>query len=223
MPPRQFAVIGLGRFGYHVAQTLSHAGCEVLALDVDGERVQAVSEFVAYALQCDATDEKALREAGVQSVDVAVVSVGKNLEASILIVMTLRELGLKEIVAKAISPIHGKVLTNLGVRRVVYPEKESAVRVVHSLITPNQLEYLELAPGYSIAEIPVPQPLVGKTLRESRIRTLYGVNVIAIKKNDVKGEAAFNLNPAAEDRLAQGDVIVLVGKDEDIQKLSDSQ
>lgn len=223
MPSRQFAVIGLGRFGYHVAQTLSQAGCEVLALDVDGEKVQTVSEFVAYALQCDATDEKALREAGVQNVDVAVVSVGKNLEASILIVMTLRELGLKEIVAKAISPIHGKVLTNLGVKRVVYPEKESAVRVVHSLITPNQLEYLELAPGYSIVEIPAPQPLLGKALSESRIRTLYGVNVIAIKKSNVKGEAAFNLNPAPEDLLARGDIIVLIGKDKDIQRFSSLQ
>lgn len=223
MPPRQFAVIGLGRFGYHVAQALSQAGREVLALDRDAEKIQSVSDFVTYAVQCDATDEKALRETAVQNVDMAVVSVGKDLEASILIVMTLRELGLKDIVAKAISPIHGKVLTNLGVKRVVYPEKESAVRVVHGLIAPNQLEYLELAPGYSIVEIPVPRSLAGKALKESRIRTLYGVNVMTIKKSGPQGEVALKINPGPEDRLDEGDLIVVIGKDKDIEWLSNLQ
>ncbi|MBI1741464.1 TrkA family potassium uptake protein [Candidatus Acetothermia bacterium] len=222
MRRRQFAVIGLGKFGFHVAQALSQAGCEVMAIDTDSEKVQSVSEFVAHALQCDASDEKAIREAGVQNMDVAIVSVGGNLEASILIVMNLRELGMKEIIAKATSPIHGKVLNNLGVKRVIYPEKESAVRVAHSLVTPNLLEYLELAPGYSIAEIPVPRALVEKTLRESQIRALYGVNIIAIRKSTLSG-MIFNTNPGPDDVLASRDVIVIIGRDEDIQKLSNLQ
>lgn len=218
MKKREFAVIGLGHFGYHVARTLAQAGYEVIALDRDGEKIQEVSDFVAYALQCDATDEKALREAGVQDVDVAIVSVGEDLEASILIVMSLRELGVREIVAKALSPIHGKVLRNLGVRRVVYPEQESAVRIANSLVTPNMLEYLELVPGYGIVEIPVPHSIVGKTLQESRLRTLYRINVIAIKKST---GTLINLNPAPEDLLAPEDILVIIGRDEDIQRLSD--
>jgi trk system potassium uptake protein TrkA len=212
-------VIGLGRFGYHVAQELSHAGCEVLAVDHNAEKVQSVSDFVTDALELDATDAKALREAGVQNVDVAIVSVGGNLEASILIVMNLRELGMKEIIAKAISPIHGKLLNNLGVKRVVYPEKESAVRVAHGLVTPNLLEYLELSPGFSVAEIPVPRSIVGKTLKESQIRTQHGVNIIAIKKSTLTG-IVFNPNPSPEESLGSRDVIVIIGRDEDIQKLS---
>ncbi|GBC76359.1 Ktr system potassium uptake protein A [bacterium HR07] len=215
MQKRIFAVLGLGNFGFHVAKTLSQAGYEVLALDRDSEKVQTASEFVTYALQCDSMDLAALREAGVHNADVAVVSMGDDIEASVLTVMNLKELGVREIIAKANSEIHGKVLSNLGVRRVVHPEQESAIRLAHSLITPNLLEYLELVPGYSVVEIPAPSRLVGKTLLESQLRTRYRVNVIAIKKDNT-----VNLNPAPQDRLEAGDILVIIGKEEDIQHLS---
>lgn len=224
---RQFAVIGLGRFGYSVAETLIKKGYEVLAIDSDEAQIEAVSDFATYAVQCDATDERALKAVSVQNVDVAVVSIGENIEASILIVMTLKELGVKEIIAKAVTRLHGKILSNMGVSEVIYPERDAAVRLAHRLIAPNVLEYLELAQGYSIEEIEVPGQFVGKPLKEASIRTAYGINVIAIKRRVtklVRGEwknvEEMNVNPDAEDILQKGDVMVIVGKEEDLDRLS---
>ena len=225
--PRQFAVIGLGRFGYSVVETLVKHQCEVLAIDNDEEKVAAVSDFATYAVQCDATDEKALRTVGIQNVDVAVVSIGENIESSILIVMTLKELGVKEVIAKAVTPIHGKILRNLGVSRVVFPEREVAVRLAHSLVSPRVLEYLELSENYSIVEIPAPEPLVGQTLRESQLRNRYGVNVIAIKRKvpflTEDGETDFTEEikapPLPDDRIEEGDVLVVVGSNPDLERL----
>ena len=224
---RQFAVIGLGRFGYSVAETLIKKGYEVLAIDNDEAKIEAVSDFATYAVQCDATDVRALKAVSVQNVDVAVVSIGENIEASILIVMTLKELGVKEIMAKAVTRLHGKILTNMGVTEVIYPERDAAIRLAHRLIAPNVLEYLELAQGYSIEEIEVPGQFVGKPLREASIRTTYGINVIAIKRRVtklVRGEwqnvEEMNVNPDAEDILQKGDVMVIVGKEEDLDRLS---
>ncbi len=224
---RQFAVIGLGRFGYSVAETLIKKGYEVLAIDNDEAKIEAVSDFATYAVQCDATDERALKAVSVKNVDVAVVSIGENIEASILIVMTLKELGVKQIMAKAVTPLHGKILANMGVTEVIYPERDAAIRLAHRLIAPNVLEYLELAQGYSIEEIEVPGQFVGKPLRDAQIRTTYGINVIAIKRRVtklVRGEwqnvEEMNVNPDAEDILQKGDVMVIVGKEEDLDRLS---
>jgi len=224
---RQFAVIGLGRFGYNVAETLIKKGHEVLAIDSDEAKIEAISDFATYAVQCDATDERALKAVSVQNVDVAVVSIGENIEASILIVMTLKELGVKEIIAKAVTRLHGKILTNIGVTEVIYPERDAAIRLAHRLIAPNVLEYLELAQGYSIEEIEVPGDFIGKPLKEASIRTTYGINVIAIKRNVtklVRGEwksvEEMNVNPDAEDLLQKGDIMVIVGKEEDLDRLS---
>jgi len=147
---RQVAVIGLGRFGYGVAETLIRKGCEVLAIDTDPDKVQSISDLATFAVQCDATDEKALRAISIQNVDVAVVSIGENLEASILIVQTLKELGVKEIIAKGVTPLHGQILKNLGVTEVIFPERDAASRLAQRIISPNVFEYLELVPGYSV-------------------------------------------------------------------------
>jgi trk system potassium uptake protein TrkA len=227
---RQFAVIGLGRFGYSVAETLIKKGFEVLAIDIDEAKIESVSDFATYAVQCDATDEKALKAVSTQNVDVAVVSIGENIEASILIVMTLRELGVQEIIAKAVTSIHGKVLKNLGVTKVIYPERDAAIRLAHSLIAPNILEHLELSPGYSIIEIPVPTKLAGKRLKESQVRSLFDVNIIAIKKQIsrlIKGEERIeevvNFNPSADDTLHKEDILVVIGKEENLERLSTLQ
>jgi trk system potassium uptake protein TrkA len=224
---RQFAVIGLGRFGYSVAETLIKKGYEVLAIDTDEAKIEAVSDFATYAVQCDATDMKALKAVSTQNVDVAVVSIGEDIEASILIVMTLKEMGIGQIIAKAVTPIHGRILMNLGVTEVIFPERDAAIRLAHRLIAPNVLEYLELSPGYSIEEIAVPSKMAGKKLKESQIRTLFGVNVIAMKKKvtrmvkgTVKTEEVFNVSPSAEDILEKGAVLVLVGREEDLERFS---
>ena len=224
---RQVAVIGLGRFGYNVAETLIKKGCEVLAIDRDAAKIELVSDFATYAVECDAADEKALKAISAQNVDAAVVSIGENIEASILIVMALKELGVKDIIAKAVTPMHGKILNNLGVSRVIYPERDAAVRLAHSLIAPNVLEYLELIPGFSISELPVPPALAGQTLRESQFRTRYGVSLIGLRKKVVKTvkgvtkpEEVFDLNPSADDRLESGQIMVVIGTESDLDRLS---
>ena len=153
---RLFAVIGLGRFGYSVAESLIQKGCEVLAIDSEESKIQTISDIATFAVQCDATDEGALKAVSAQNVDIAVVAIGENIEASILIVQTLKEIGVKSIVAKAVANTHGKILSNLGVSEVIYPERDAATRLAQRLISPKVLEYLELSPGYSIEEVAIP-------------------------------------------------------------------
>jgi trk system potassium uptake protein TrkA len=224
---RQVAVIGLGRFGYGVAETLVKKGCEVLAIDTDPEKIQSISDMATFAVQCDATDEKALKAISAQNVDVAVVSIGENIEASILIVQTLKEMGVKQIIAKAVTPQHGKILQNLGVTEVIFPERDAAIRMAQRLISPNILEYAELAPGFSVEEVTVPDHMSGLRLREAQIRELYNVNLIGIRKKVtrmVKGrmttEEVFNVTPSLEDVIEKGDVLVVVGKQEDLDRLT---
>lgn len=224
---RQFAVIGLGRFGHSVAETLLKNGCEVLAIDLDEAKVQAISDLATFAVQCDATDERALKAVSAQNVDVAVVSIGENIEASILIVQTLKQMGIKSIIAKAVTNTHGQILTNLGVNEVIYPERDAAVRLVHRLVSPNVLEYLQLAPGYSIEEVTVPERLAGLRLGEALMREQHKLNVIGIKKQVtrmVKGrmvkDEVFNFTPSLEEPIEKGDVLVVIGKEEDLDRLS---
>lgn len=223
MMKKQYAVIGLGRFGSAVAETLAEAGAEVIAIDNDETRVKTLSEVVTLAIQCDATDEKALREAGVQNVDTAVVSIGENIESSILAVMILKELGIKDIVAKAVNELHGKILAELGVQRVVYPEREMARRVAQSLIRPEFLEQIILSPEYSIVEMPAPAFTWDKTIRQANLRAEYGINIIAIKKQffveGVKKET-LNINPHPDDRITKNDILIVLGSKKDIEKLS---
>jgi trk system potassium uptake protein len=220
---KQYAVIGLGRFGFSVAKTLAKYGSEVIAIDHQEDRVKKVAEYVTYAVELNAMDEKALRSVGVQNVDTAIVSIGENIEASILVVMILKEMGITNIIAKAVTTLHGKVLENLGVHRIIYPERDMAIRVAHSLIRPKVLEQLELSEEYSILELPTPPHLVHKTLKESQLRSRYGVNLIAVKRKvtTAKGivKEAWNVNPLPSDIMEEGDILVLIGLNEDLDKL----
>jgi len=216
---KQFAVIGLGRFGSAVALGLAGEKCDVLAIDRDENRVKEVADHVTLAVQMDAMDDRALREAGVQNVDVAVVSIGEDVEASILVVMMLRELGLRNIVAKAVNDLHGKVLTRIGVQKVVYPEREMAQRVARSLVRPEFLEYLELSPEYSIVELPAPSFLWGRVIRDTSLRTEYGVSIIAIKSGGSGESEALNINPHPSDIIREGDLLIVLGSDRDIERL----
>lgn len=227
---RLFAVIGLGRFGYSVAESLVKKGYEVLAIDSEESKIQAISDIATFAVQCDATDERALKSVSAQNVDVAVVSIGENIEASILIVQTLKEMGIKSIIAKAVTNTHGKILSNLGVNEVIYPERDAANRLAHRLVSPKVLEYLELAPGYSIEEITVPDRFSGLSIEESKILQQHKLNVIGIKKHItrmVKGqmmqEDTFNFTPSPGDIIEKGDVLVMIGKEKDLDQFSNSE
>jgi len=212
---RTFGVIGLGRFGYHVARTLAQGGAEVIACDVDEEKVREISEYVSLAYVLDATDAKALKESGIANVDTAVVSIGENIEASILIVVQLKELGVKEIVAKAVNPLHGKVLEKLGVDRVVYPEKEMAIRVAHSLLVGEFIEEIPIGEKHSLFELKAFDFMLGKTLRELDIRRRFGVSVLAIKR----GENLI-VNPVGDEKILPGDILVVLGTTEQLSTMA---
>jgi len=212
---RTFGVIGLGRFGYHVARTLAQGGAEVIACDVDEEKVREVSEYVSLAYVLDATDAKALKESGIANVDTAVVSIGENIEASILIVVQLKELGVKEVVAKAITPLHGKVLEKLGVDRVVYPEKEMAIRVAHSLLVGEFIEEIPIGEKHSLFELKAFDFMLGKTLRDLDVRRRFGVSVLAIKR----GENLI-VNPMGDEKVLPGDILLVLGTTEQLSSMA---
>lgn len=216
---KQFAVIGLGRFGSEVASTLSKNGFEVIAIDKDEVKVRGVSDHVTLALQFDAIDEKALREAGVQNVDVAVVSIGENIEASILVVMLLKDIGIKDIVAKAVSELHGRILSQLGVKRVVYPERDMAQKIAYSLVRADVFELIELSPEYSIVELEAPDFICNRTIHEESLRPKHGITIIAIKRQEGGGDkVTWNINPYPTDVIKKGDTLVVLGAIKDIEK-----
>ena len=224
---KQVAVIGLGRFGASVVETLAKRGCEILAIDKTEENVKAVTGYATHAVQCDATDIRTLKELAVQNMDVAVVSIGEDVEASVLIVMALKELGVREIIAKAVTPLHTKILEKIGATQVVYPERDIAIRVATHIVAPNIIDSLILSPEYCISEIPAPHGFIGKMLKDTHIRSMHRVNIIAIKKEITevhKGKSELreivNVAPSGEDLVMEGDILVILGREEDIEKLS---
>jgi trk system potassium uptake protein TrkA len=219
---KQFGVIGLGRFGSAMAMTLTELGHDVIGVDGDESRVQQLADVITHALQIDATDEKALRAAGIQDVDVAVVSIGENIESSLLVVMQLRDLGIATIVAKAVTPLHGRILERLGVSRVIFPEREMAIRIAHGLVMPNVIDYIELSRDFSIVEVPAPEAFVGRTLKQLELRPRLGLTLIAIKRrSDDSGAVVTNIAPAADETIRSGDVLALLGSNERLIKLDE--
>jgi trk system potassium uptake protein TrkA len=218
MSRRLYAVIGLGRFGSAVASTLVALGQEVIGVDDDEDRVREMGELTANAMQIDATDIRALRQAGVHDADVAVISIGENIEASLLVVMQVKDLGVPQIIAKAVTPLHGRILEKLGVTRVIFPEREMAERTARGLVIPNALDYITLSSDYSIVEVPVPPPFVGQTLRSIDLRARYGLNLVAIKRQ-VNGQEETLVSPAADQVLLRDDIVALLGRNDTLARL----
>ncbi len=211
---RYVAVLGAGRFGYSVAKTLMELGCQVLAVDKDEAKVKQLDGIVTQAVQMDVTDERALRAIGIKDVDAAVVAIGQRMEASILVSLILKEMGVPYVVSKAVTPQHGRVLEKIGCDRVVYPEGDMGVRLARSLVSPTILDELEISRDYGIYEIQIPESLEGQSLAELAIRSRFNLNVIAIK--EPSGE--INPSPGGSDVLQQGQVVVLLGRKEDLSK-----
>ena len=214
MSNKQFVIIGLGRFGSSIAKTLYSLGNDVLAIDKDEDIVQEIADSVTHAVQLDATDENALRSLGIRNFDVAVVTIGDNIQSSIMATLLVKELGVKYIIAKGHSDLHAKVLYKIGADRVVLPEKDMGIRVAHNLVSANILDYIELSDDYSVMEIQVLHEWAGKTLNELKLRSKCGINVMAIKRGD-----EVNLSPAADDIIEENDIIVAIGSAEDLSKL----
>lgn len=211
---RQFAVIGLGRFGSSIATTLYEIGNDVLAIDVDEETVQNISEKVTHAVQADATDEATLRSLGIGNFDVAVVAIGDDVQSSILVALLLKEAGVKYVVAMAMNELQAKVLYKIGVDRVVFPERDMGIRVAHNLCDFNILDYIELSTDYSIREVPAIRDWNRKSLGELNMRSRYGINVMAIKRgNDI------NISPMADDVIKEDDVLLVIGGTEQLNEI----
>jgi trk system potassium uptake protein TrkA len=212
---RQILVVGLGRFGSAVATTLTELDCEVACVDTDERRVQALAPLVTHAMQLDSTDREALRQLTVADFDVAVVAIGADVEASILTTANLSELGCSDIVAKALTLPHARILEKVGAHRVVFPEHEMGVRLGNALAGTNLIDYMELDPRYAVAEIRCPAEIAGRTLSEANVRGRYGVIVLCIKSGD-----EVDVIPEADRRLERSDVIVVAGPTKDIDRLA---
>jgi trk system potassium uptake protein TrkA len=210
----RYAVIGLGKFGATVVRSLFERGHEVVAIDHDRERVQDVRDVATQAIEADCTDEPTLRGIGIQDADAAVVSLGEKMDASILVTLYLRELGLREIVVKALSEDHAKILKLLGATEIVHPERDTARRVARALGLRSIVEYLPLSAEASLVELHLPTGFAGRTVAELDIRRKFEVLVVAIKRGD-----SLLMATATNERLQEGDVLVLVGKDADLDRL----
>ena len=173
-------VVGLGRFGSSIAEALDRMGHEVLAVDRDPAIVQEWSGRLTHVIEADSTTEEALRQIGAADFSTAVVGIGTSIESSVLTTVTLSDLGIKQIWAKAITPAHGKILERIGATKVVYPERDAGERVAH-LVSGKLMDYIEFDDGFAIVKMAPPQETRGFTLAESQVRAKYGVTVVGVK------------------------------------------
>ena len=203
---KSYMIIGLGRFGFDLAKSLSQLGAEVLAVDVRPELVQQLSADVTHAVVGDGQDKEVLRALGARNFDCAVVAIGGNLAASVLTVMNLQELGVPRLVCKAHDEMHSRVLQKLGVDQVVVPELEQAQRLARILQSHNVLDYIELSSDYGILEVPAPKSWADKTIRELNVRAKMDINIIAVKN----GEKTM-VSPSADYRICGDDVLAVLG------------
>lgn len=211
---KSFAVIGIGRFGASVAQTLCTLGHEVLAIDRDETRIAAIADLVTHAVVADTTDERALKRIGVRNFDCIIISVGDDIRTSILTTVLVKEQGAQYVIAKASDRLHARLLEKTGADKVVLPEHEAGVRLARSLVSGSIIDYLDLSDEYSINETLIPTPWVGKTLVELNVRNRFGVSVIAIRRGE---DILVTLDPKAP--LHTGDVLVMIGSNESLTRI----
>ncbi|WP_138495217.1 potassium channel family protein [Paenibacillus pinistramenti] len=203
---QQFVVIGLGRFGSSLALELMDLGYEVLGVDRNEEVVEDMSSFLTHAVVADATDEEMLRSLGIRNFDCGIVAIGDDIQMSILATILLKEMGMRQVVAKAISVLHGRALEKLGVDRVIFPERDMGIRVAHQLVTPNLLDYIELSKDYSIVELAVPEVLDGRTIGEVNAHSRFGCSIVALQKPEGCITA-----PTSMDVMNTNDIMVVIG------------
>ena len=212
---KQYIVIGLGRFGRAIAETLCKAGEEVLGVDRRMDLVEDMKDELTQAIQLDAMDREALESLGIPDFDIAFVTMGSDIRASGTIVLQLKELGAKRVIAKAQDEFHGRMLEKLGADQVLFPERDMGRRIAHNLVSGNIVDYLELSPQFSMAEItPLPEWL-DRSLSELSLRSKLGINVVAIKNGE-----ALNAMPTPDTRLVEGDMLLVVASDETLRRLN---
>jgi trk system potassium uptake protein TrkA len=223
---KAFAVIGLGTFGRKVCEVLSEKGGTVVALDNDPALVDRVTQSVTQAVLVDATDEEALANAPLEDIDVAVVAIGDNMEASILATTLLKKMAVPYVLARATSDLHERVLRQVGADEIVNVEIDEGMRVASRLIAPQILDQYPITAEISLAELHVPKALAGATLGELQMRERYRANVVSIKRTTMDVDELGNpsrseqvIFPGPDDTLKPEDVILVVGKNDDIDEL----
>jgi trk system potassium uptake protein TrkA len=214
MGREQVMVIGLGRFGSSVSRELERLGHQVLAIDQSEQRVNEIAPDVTHALQLDAADEDALRAAGAGDFTTGIVAISSDAEPSIFATMVLKRLGVRTVIAKASSLLHGEILSRVGADRVVFPERETGLRLAHSFNVPNVIDYLDVAPSFGIEKIRPPKAFIGRSLGELDLKGRLGLTPIALRR----GQQVF-VNPAREEKLLEGDELILIGRDEKLEDL----
>jgi trk system potassium uptake protein TrkA len=222
----RFAVIGLGRFGFHLATLLTEIGAEVLAIDEDRDLVKTISDRVTMAVCMDSTDEKAMRAQGVDKVDVAIVGIGSAFEASALTTVICKRLGIPRVVTRATTDTRGQILSAIGADDIVNPEKEAAERWRSRLLAPAIMERSALAEGHSLAQLSAPESFYGKTLAELALGKRYHVLVVAIRRKVVEQEEGKEKEkqvvitaPGPDDMIRPNDILVVIGADHRIEAL----
>ncbi|MEG1741298.1 MAG: TrkA family potassium uptake protein [Acetivibrio sp.] len=214
MKNKEFVVFGLGRFGKSVAITLAESGCEVLVVDNNEDKIHDIADIVTYAVKADVTDAETLSTLGIGNFDGAVIAIGEHLEASVLGTILVKEMGIPFVLAKVQTETQAKVLMKVGADKVVFPEKETGIRIANKLIHGNFFDAVELSSTYSLMEINTKEEWIGHTLKELDLRKKYDINVIGIK-NDGK----LNINPLAEEVISKDDVLVVIGENEQLSRL----
>jgi len=213
---KRFAVIGLGNFGFHAAKALFEDGNEVVAIDTDKARVHAIDPHSTEAVVLDATDKEALKSLGLENMDGVIVSTGTKISISILICLYLQEMGVKKILAKAMDDDHAKILKRVGATEIIHPERDMALRVSRGLSRPNVLDFIPLADEYDLIQVGPPREFIGKSLKDLNLRAKYDVHIIAIKELVPEN---FLLVPPAGFVIKDSDILIMLGKSEDIRRI----
>ncbi|MCP8970892.1 potassium channel family protein [Ectobacillus ponti] len=210
---KEFAVIGLGRFGGSICRELAQLGMEVMAMDIDEERVNEFANIASHAVIADSTDEMVLKSLGIRNFDHVVVAIGDNIQASILTTLILKELGVENITVKAQNDYHEKVLRKIGADQIVHPERDMGRRIANNIASNSVLDYLELSDEHSIVEIIANRAISGQTLQALNVRARFGLNIVAIKR----GREIF-VSPGAAEPIQMGDILIVIGADADIDR-----
>lgn len=213
---KTFAVFGLGKFGGTLVKELSQLGGDVIAIDIDESKVSHFADMATHAVIIEELDEQALKKLGIRNVDHAIVSFGEDIKSNILTSLILKEMGVPKVWAKAHDDYHAKVLEKIGVDRVIHPERDMAIRLAHQLVSKKIIDYIELSQEYSIAEVKASRKLHNKTIVELDIRKRFGCNIVAIQR----GEEIF-VSPRADLTILEGDILVVIGRDEDISRFDE--
>ena len=212
---KEFVVFGLGKFGLSVAKALADTGCQVMAVDSEQSKVEEIAEDVTYAVCMDVTDSEAIHSLGIRNFDGAIVAIGENLEASVLVTIIAKEMGIPYVLAKAQTELQAKVLKKVGADKIIFPEKETGIRIANNLVSGNFFDAVELSTKYSMMDFDVPNEWIGKSLRELNLRATKKINIIGIKRND-----EFEITPDPDAPLLKDDVLVIIGRNQTLSKLT---